>query len=452
MAQDLRSYLDLLRRERPGDLVVVSREVDPAWELTALVVKLEREGRRRPALLFERVRGTAFPVLTNLHASRWRLARAMQTAPDAMLSTYLRAMERPLPPRVVRSAPVKEIILRGGEVDLRRLPQIVHHEGDAGPYLTAAISFARHPTEEIWNCAYNRLMVTGPDTTSIHLTAGKHLWEFHRAAEARGAPLPVAFAVGVHPAVALGALAIGPIDEDERAIMGALLGAPLELVRCETSEVLVPAHAELVIEAEILPGARVPEGPFGEFTGYSLGARAREVVRVTAITHRRGALFQDITVAHLDHLLLSTIPMEANLYRAVRAMVPTVRAVRVPGPFTCYVAIEQRLPGQAKNAILAVLGADLYIKRVVVVDQDVDIFDDRQVTWALATRCQPDRDITVIQHARGSDLDPSTREDGLTAKWGVDATAKPSLAAYTPRHRVPPEVWRRLNLGDFGLG
>ena len=121
----------------------------------------------------------------------------------------------------------------------------------------------------------------------------------------------------------------------------------------------------------------------------------------------------------------------------------------MPGPFTCFVAIEARVSGQAKNAILAVLGADLYVKRVVVVDHDVDVFDDRQVNWAIATRCQPDRDITVITQARGSDLDPSTREDGLTAKWGVDATAKPSLAAYTPRHRVPPDVWRRTNLKDF---
>src|SRR3990167_3503432 len=205
----------------------------------------------------------------------------------------------------------------------------------------------------------------------------------------------------------------------------------------------------MVIEAEILPAERIPEGPFGEFTGYSLGQRQREVVKVKAVTHRRGAMFQDITVAHLDHMLLSTIPMEANLYQAVRAMVPSVKAVRVPGPFTCYVSIEQRLPGQAKNAILSVLGADLYMKRVVLVDHDVDVFDDRQMTWAIATRCQPDRDITVITAARGSDLDPSTREDGYTAKWGVDATAKPSLAAYTPRYRVPPEVWQRINLKDY---
>ncbi|HEU5323634.1 MAG TPA: UbiD family decarboxylase, partial [Methylomirabilota bacterium] len=298
MAQDLRSFLDLVKRRRPEDFQIVTREIDPAHEITALVVKLEREGRRRPVLLFENVKGTRFPVLTNLHASRGRLAAAIGAAPDAMLRTYLRAMERPVPPVVVPTGPVKEVVLTGGRVNLYDLPQIVHHEGDAGPYLTAAISFAKDPTSETWNCAYNRLMIQGRDRTSIHLTSGKHLWEFHRIAEARGEPLPVAFAVGVHPAIALGALAIGSIDEDERAIMGALLGEPLELVKCETSDVLVPAHAEMVIEAEILPAARTPEGPFGEFTGYSLGQRDREVVKVKAITHRAGALFQDITVAH----------------------------------------------------------------------------------------------------------------------------------------------------------
>jgi len=449
MAQDLRGFLDLVKRTRPADFQIVSKPVDPAYEITALVAKLEKEGRRRPVLLFENVTGTTWPVLTNLHASRSRLAAAINAAPDQMLPTYLRAMERPVPPRVVATGPVKDVVKRGGEVDLTALPQIVHHDRDAGPYVTAAISFAQDPASGTWNCAYNRLMVQGRDRTSIHLTLGKHLWEFYKIAEARGEPLPVAFAIGVHPAIALGALAIGSIDEDERAIMGALLGEPLELVKCETSDVLVPAHAELILEGEILPEGRVAEGPFGEFTGYSLGERQREIVRYTAITHRRDAMFQDITVAHLDHMLLSTIPMEANLYRAVRAMVPSVKAVRVPGPFTCYVSIEQRLPGQAKNAIMAVFGADLYMKRVVVVDHDVDVFDDRQVNWALATRSQPDRDITIITNARGSDLDPSTREDGYTAKWGVDATAKPTLGAYTPRHRVPPEVWQRIRTEDY---
>src|SRR5687767_3789874 len=448
MAQDLRSYLDLVKRRKADDFVIVSREVNPNYEITAIAAKLD-QSRKRPVVVFEKVKGTSFPVLTNLHASRSRLALAINAAPDEMLKTYLRAMEKPIPPKVVATGPVKEVIRKGADVDLYSLPQIVHHQGDAGPYVTAAISFARDPEDETWNCAYNRLMIQGRNRTSIHLTTGKHLWEFHQRAEAKSQPLSVAFAIGVHPAIALGSLAIGSIDEDERAIMGGLFGEPLELVKCETSDVLVPAHAEIVIEAEILPHERVAEGPFGEFTGYSLGERKREVVQVNAITHRAGAYYQDISVAHLDHLLLSTIPMEANLYRAVRAMIPSVRAVRVPSPFTCYVSIEQRLPGQAKNAIMAVLGADLYMKRVVVVDHDVDVFDDRQVNWALATRCQPDRDITIVTNARGSDLDPSAREDGYTAKWGVDATAKPSVAAFTPRHRVPPEVWQRLRLEDF---
>jgi 2,5-furandicarboxylate decarboxylase 1 len=449
MSQDLRSYLDLIKQNQPGDFLVVSREVDPAFEITAITVKLEQEAKRRPILLFEKVKGTSFPVLTNLHAGRSRLATAIHAKLEEMQRAYLRAMEKPIQPKVFSTGPVKEVILTGDKIDLYKLPQILHHQEDAGAYITAAISFAKDPNGDIWNCAYNRLMIKGRDTTSIHLTLAKHLWEFQRAAEAQGKALPVAFAIGVHPAIALGCLAIGSIDEDERTIMGGLLGEPLELVKCETSDVLVPAHAEMIIEGEILPHERTAEGPFGEFTGYSLGERQREVLKVRAITHRRDAIFQDITVGHLDHLMLSTTPIEANLYRAVRAMVPTVKAVRVPAPFTCYVSIEQRISGQAKNAILAVLGADLYMKRVVVVDHDVDIFNDRQVNWAIATRCQPDRDILIVSNARGSDLDPSTKEDGNTSKWGVDATAKPSLAAYTPRHRVPREVWQRINLKDF---
>lgn len=449
MSQDLRSYLDLV--EAKDELVRISDPVDPLHEITALVVKLARERRRRPVLLLEDVKGSELPVLTNLHASRRRMALAMNTEPREVQRAFLEAMEHPVPPVVTNSGPVKEVVRTGGDVDLLALPQIVHHAADAGPYITAAISFAKDPEDGTWNCAYNRLMIMGKDRTSIHITASKHLWEFYQKAEARGEALPVAFAVGVHPAIGLGALAIGSIDEDERAIMGGILGEPLELVRCETSDLLVPAHAEMVLEGEILPGERTPEGPFSEFTGYSLGERPREVVRYNAVTMRQGALFHDIAVAQVDHLLLSTIPMESNLYRAVRAIVPSVTAVRVPAPYSCYVAINQRVPGQAKNAILAVLGADMYIKRVVVVDHDVNIFDDREVAWALGTRCQADRDITVISNTRGSDLDPSTDSDGYTAKWGVDATAKPSLAAYTPRNRIPREVMDRIDLDKLGL-
>ena len=166
MGQDLKAYLDAVKRRKPDELHVVSRPIDPAYEITALVVKLEKERRRRPILLFENVKGTKFPVLTNVHASRSRLALALNCAPDAMLTTYLKAMDKPISPRVVDAAPAQEVVLTGADVDLYALPQIVHHEGDAGPYITSAISFARDPTSETWNCAYNRLMIQGRDTTS----------------------------------------------------------------------------------------------------------------------------------------------------------------------------------------------------------------------------------------------------------------------------------------------
>src|SRR3989475_400657 len=211
MGQDLRSYLDTVKRRKSDEFQVISRPIDPAYEITAMVVKLEKERRKRPVLLFENVKGTRFPVLTNVHASRSRLAAALNCAPDAMLQTYLRAMEKPIAPRVVSSAPVHEVVLKGAEVDLYALPQIVHPQGDAGPYITAAISFAKDPASETWNCAYNRLMIQGRDTTSIHLTLGKHLWEFQQIAEQRGEALQLGLVIGVHPAIALGALAIGSI-------------------------------------------------------------------------------------------------------------------------------------------------------------------------------------------------------------------------------------------------
>ena len=165
---------------------------------------------------------------------------AMNAPPREMLKKYLKAMEEPVAPREVNTGPCKDVVLKGADIDLSRLPQLEHHQGDGGAYITAAISFAKDPDGEMWNCAYNRLMITGKDTTSIHLTLGKHLWEYYQVAESRGEALPVAFAIGVHPAIALGCLAIGSIDEDERGIMGGLLDEPLELVRCETSDVLVP--------------------------------------------------------------------------------------------------------------------------------------------------------------------------------------------------------------------
>lgn len=445
---DLRSFIEKIRQEFPEDVLTIKKEMDPRFEIATLVVKLEQE-RRFPILLFENVKGSKFPVVTNLHASRRRLASAIGSEPRSAVATYLQRIAHPIPPKEVGKGPVKEIILKGDQVDLSTLPQIVHHEGDAGPYLTAAITLAKDPLSGRLNCSFNRLMFLDKNHTSIHLTLAKHLWEFYTNAEKMKQALQVAVILGAHPAWSLGALNIGSIDEEEFYLMGSLAGEPMEVVPAETLDLKVPARAEMILEGEILPFERVDEGPFGEFTGYSLGSRKREVFHVKAVTRRKDAFLHDIAVGHLDHLLLSTIPMEANLFRAVKAMVPSVKAVRIPAPFTVYVSIEKKTEGQGKNAILAVLGSDLYMKHVVVVDHDIDIFNDQRVQWAVGTRCQADRDVLIVSNVGGSDLDPSDLKDGVTAKMGIDATAKPRLDSFTPKHSVPKDVFDRLDLKDY---
>jgi UbiD family decarboxylase len=447
-SKDLRFFLDQLKKERPGDFIVVNREVDPKLELSALVMKLEQQ-RRWPVLLFERVKGTSFPVMTNLHARRERLALALGCDPKELVSSYLKNLGHPIKPKEVSTGPAKEVIRTGKDVSVLDLPQITHHENDVAPYVTGAIAIAKDPISKKVNASYNRLMVKGRDEYGIHLTEGKHLWDFYKNAEESGKPLEVAFVIGNHPCWGMGALHISSGDEDEIEVMSRLLQEPIEMAPCETIDLRIPASVEIVIEGEILPGLREDEGPFGEFTGYSLGKRKREIVKVKAISHRKEAIYQDITVGHSDHLLLSTIPMEANLFRSVKVAVPTVVSVHIPAPFMAFVSIKKRAEGQGVNAILAAFGAEMYLKYVVVVDHDINIFDHRQVLWAISTRAQPDRDFVTIPNARGSDLDPSTSADGLTSKLGIDATASPSLEQFTPRHRMPKEILDLINPDEY---
>ncbi|MFQ5914958.1 MAG: UbiD family decarboxylase [Nitrospinota bacterium] len=448
MPEDLRSFLEKVRASSPEEYEAVEREIDPKFEITALTEKLEQV-RRRPVLELRNVKGTDYTVVTNVFAKRSRLAFALGTDVRSAVGEYERRAANPIPCKEVGTGPVKEVVQTGEAVNLLELPQIHHHSTDSGPFVTGAMAITRDPETGALNASFNRLMIKGPRKTGIHLTLAKHHWEFYQRAERRGESLPVALVLGLHPLWALGTLHVGAADEDELAVIGGLLEEPLEVVRGETVDIPIPAHAEIVIEGEIPAGVRELEGPFSEFTGYALGERMREVVEVKAVTRRKDALFHDINVAHADHMVLSTIPMEANLLQAVRAAVPSTRAVRIPAPFTAYISIEKRVEGQSMNAILAALGAEMYLKRVVVVDHDVDVFDDFRVQWAIGTRCQPHRDLFIVPSARGSDLDPSSQPDGFTSKIGIDATAKPVLKDFADRNRIPPEVMDRVRLEDF---
>jgi 2,5-furandicarboxylate decarboxylase 1 len=275
------------------------------------------------------------------------------------------------------------------------------------------------------------------------LVLPRHTFAFHRMAEAAGEPLDAAIAIGVDPLTLLASQAIVPIDHDELEIAGALHGRPLPVVKCVTSDIRVPAEAEIVVEGRFLPGVREPEGPFGEFPQY-YGPRAnREAMEVVAVTHRKDAIFHTMVGGGLEHLILGAVPKEATLLTHLRRNFPNVLDVHLsPGGvmrFHLYVKLRKDQEGQGKNVILGAFAGSFDLKHVIVVDEDVDIHNPQEVEWAVATRFQADRDLVIVPESQGSKLDPSNR-DGVGAKMGLDATKPLAAPAMTfKRIRVPGE-------------
>ena len=414
---DLRGWL---RRLVMTDRLVVAREgVSLIDEVAAVAKKLELDS----AVLFPKPGQHPIPVVANLFADRSWIADSLGIPTGELLSRFQHAVRHPLPWVEVMAAPVHDVIHR--EIDLlRQLPIPKHNEYDSGPYITAALLIARNPKTGIQNVSIHRCQISGPDRIGV-LLLPRHTRHYFRMAEEAGEALEIALVIGVHPACILASQAIAALDDDEMEIAGALLGRPVEMVKCRTNQVRVPAHAEIVIEGRILPKVREPEGPFGEFPQY-YGPRAdREVIQVDAITHRNNPIFHTIVGGGTEHLLLGGIPREATLLEHLQRSFPSVRDVRLTRGGTCRyhlaVKIDKASQGEPKNIIMGAFAGHYDIKQVVVVDMDVDIDDPSEIEWAVATRFQADRDLLVVSGAQGSKLDPSST-DGVNAKMGIDAT------------------------------
>ncbi len=449
MAKDLRGFLAEYERENPREFCRIKKEVDPRYEVAAILTKLE-EARKLPILFYEKVKGSAFPVVTNVYSTKKKIASSIGIDPKRFRDKYVEAVENPIPPKIVSDGPVMEEKSGESDVDLRALPMMTYHEGDAAPYITAGMVLAEDPEKGEYNASFNRLMYKGRNRAGIFMTVGKHLHEIYSRMEDQGKPLPISISIGNHPAWALGALYIGAYGESELGIIGGLLGGSAEVVKGELKGTLFPADAEIVLEAVIEPQVREEEGPFCEFSGYATGKGLRPVVTIKSMHSRKKAIYQDICGGqHREHLVMATIPMEANLYKSIKGAVPTVVDVHVPAPFTLIVSIKKRFQGQAQSAMFAAFSAEMYLKQVIVVDADIDITNLQEVIWAVATRAQADRDIIVIPGARGSSLDPSSGAEGVVTKMGIDATAKPSLSSFPRRGKVPREVMDRLKLEAY---
>jgi UbiD family decarboxylase len=463
MAKQLRDHLERLARERPYDLVRVAREIAPAnFEVTALLQHLENE-KRYPTVLFEKpltVRGevSPFPLLSNVFASRGRcaLALGMDHADGGLRLSleYARREELLLEPLRIPAdeAPVKEVRRAGEGADLTMFPIVRHHAMDPAPYIDMT-PVMKDPDGGFYNVAFLRTMLKGPQRLGIHMSP-RHNWQIHRKYEERNQRTPVAIVVSAHPSFYLGALNVSPFGVDDYARIGAIMGEPMRLTASETwgEDFLVPADAEIVIEGEIPPKVREVEGPFGEFTGYYGPQRLRPVIEVTAITHRKGAVFQHLFTGHRDTWVVGGIPKEGSLFNLIRGIVPTVTAVHFPTSgccrYHCYISVDKKVDGETKQAAMAALAGCDFVKHVVVVDADIDVYNEEQVMWAVATRVQADQHVDIIKNAKGSTLDPSQTDDIMTTKMIIDAT-RPVQRPYAARLSIPVEAMERIRLEDF---
>jgi 2,5-furandicarboxylate decarboxylase 1 len=435
--RSLRDWLDRLAGD--GRLAIARPGIGLRHETAAVANRLDG----RQASLFPQPGGHPGTIVSGLVSSRTWMAEALGTTQERLVAHFQQAAAQPLPWHERDSAPAQEVVHREGLDILKLLPVPTLNEHDSGPYISAGLMISRDPETGVQNVAILRCQISGPDRIGV-LVLPRHTDNFYRKAEAQGQGLEVALVVGVDPACLLASQAIVPLGHDELEIAGALTGQPLDVVKCLTNGVRVPANAEIVIEGRLLPKVREPEGPFGEFPRY-YGERAkRHVMQVDAVTHRRDPIFHMIVGGGLEHLLLGAIPREATILATLQRSFPGVEDVHLSlggvGRYHLYVRLRKSQEGEAKNVLLGAFAAHYDIKHAVVVDTDVDIHDPGEVEWAVSTRFQADRDLVVIPHAQGSKLDPSGRE-GVGAKMGLDATVPLDAPPMKfKRIRVPGEA------------
>ncbi|MFC7486110.1 UbiD family decarboxylase [Knoellia sp. CPCC 206453] len=428
--QDPHVFVEAYVTEHPDDVVVVEDVVLADEGVTGLIYELTATGRNE-MLLCRKVDGLDVPVVSNLFASRDRIARMLGVTQDRLHETYQQRSAIPLPMREVDDGPICEVVDSGDDVDLRTLPMLRHFASDRAPYITSAILIAEDPDTGVGNMSYHRSMIHSPTELATSLHSRGDLWRMLNKYGDRGKPMPTALVIGGHPLFMLAASARVGYDVDEREIAGALLGEPLEVVRTPKHGIRVPAWADFVLEGTIDPEARAEEGPFGEFSGYSSNRSTNNVMHVDTILRRREPLLIDVEGGNTaEHLNLARIPRESEMAEKIKARFPDVTALHYPTSgthFHCYVALRQKRPGQARQVMLGLLGWDPYVKTVFAVDDDVDVTNDAEVLWALATHFQPHRDLFTVDGLPGSPLDPSSGSDGTTSRMGLDATRGPDF-------------------------
>jgi 2,5-furandicarboxylate decarboxylase 1 len=458
MKNTLRTFLDSVEAHSPELFQRVRREVSPRWELSAVQRKLESEARL-PILVFEKVAGHQIPVVTNVFASKRHLGLALGVSATEVVTRFTQAQTARVKPVEVSDGPVKEVTLTGDAADLRTLPIVTHCEKDAGPYLSAGVTIVRDPVSGALNAGIYRNRLLSPKRLTMNLAPLCHASQIAAAAEARQTHVDAAIVLGHHPALGMASQQRGTLSDGELETMGELLGEPVELVRCETVDVLVPADAEIVIEGRIRTDAWEDDGPFGDYWLYYAPPKKARVFEVTAITRRHDAIYHDIFNVGPEHLVLFSLGMEGVVLGQLQQLVPQVTAINVPvcgSGNLVYVQIQKDFEGLGVNAALAALGAYRF-KCAIVVDADIDIYDDQKVLWAVMTRTQADRSFFTVPGSYISRVDPTgyspwqlgdKGDKLLSTRLGVDAT-KPLDPSFPEVAEPPRALWSGLDLTAY---
>ncbi len=397
-----------------GDTVVVKGRVSRELELTKILFK----EKTRP-VLFENLDG--YRAVGNLWSTRERIAQAMGVTPAELTKNMMRAMDSPSPPQEVENAPFDKNVLT--DFDLRESAIPKFYPTDGGRFITAGVVVAEH--DGVRNMSYHRLMLVGENKFAMRVVP-RHLYALHKRALTDGKDLKIAVAVGLCPSIMLAAATNLEFGKDELTVANSLrqlcLNEPV-CVRKTKNGLLVPAFAEYVFEGRVTKEEH-DEGPFVDITGTVDPVRKQPVVEIDRVYHRDDAVFQMILPGANEHYLMMGMPREPVIQRAVGLAVPEVHSARLTEGGCCWlhgvVSITKQKEGDGINAIMAALGAHPSMKMVTVVDGDIDVFDDADVEWAVATRFQGHKGLVVIENARGSSLDPSA--DETTTKVGIDAT------------------------------
>lgn len=432
-SQDLHDFVAAYAEAYPEDVWDIAEHVPDSRDVAALIWKLAAAGRHE-MLRFRDIAGFPFDVVTNVFACRRRIVRILGADPDrdSLHAVYQARARNLIEPAVKGEGPVLDRVCERGGFDLTDLPLLTHFETDRAPYITSGIMVVEGEGGAAGNLSYHRAMVHSPDAFAVSLHSRGDIWRMLGAAAGRGRPLRAAMVLGGHPLFMLAASARAPMNVDERCIAGGLFGAPLEVVRSPRYGIRAPACSDFLFEGEIDPEARVEEGPFGEFTGYSSDRSTNSLFRVESMSARRDPLLLDVAGGNsAEHLNLGRIPRESEMAEKLAERFPDVAGVHYPNSgvhLHCYVKLRPGRPGQARQVMLGLLGWDPYLKTVIAVDDDIDITDDAEVLWALAAHFQPAEDLFVVDGLPGSPLDPSSSPEGTASRLALDATRGPGFS------------------------